>query len=99
MVEEIAFIEVQEGQQEAFEAAVGKASKEIFPRSKGFMSLSLGRGIERPNTYALKINWETVEDHTVGFVQSELFDEWSVLVTDILAGAPVVEHWRPVDLG
>jgi len=99
MVEEIAFIDVKEGQQEAFEAVVGKASKEIFPRSKGFISLSLGRGIDRPNTYALKINWETMEDHTVGFVQSELYGEWVKLVTDILGGAPVVEHWQPVPLG
>ena len=99
MVEEIAFIEVQEGKQDAFEEAVRAANKEIFPRSQGFVSLSLGRGVERPNTFALKINWESIEDHTIGFVQSELFGAWSALVTDILGAAPVVEHWRPVDLG
>ena len=98
MVEEIAFIEVQEGKQDAFEEAVRIASKDIFPRSQGFVSLSLGRGIERPNTFALKIKWESVEDHTIGFVQSELFGAWSVLVADLLGDAPIVEHWQPVDL-
>lgn len=99
MVEEIAFIEVNDGRHKGFEAAVARANKEIFPRSEGFLSLSLGRGVERPNTYALKITWENVEDHTEGFVKSELFEEWRVLVTDILAGAPVVEHWQPIELG
>lgn len=98
MVEEIAFIEVQEGKQDAFEEAVRTASKDIFPRLQGFVSLSLGCGVERPNTFALKIKWESVEDHTIGFLQSELFGVWSALVADLLGEAPVVEHWRPVDL-
>ena len=99
MVEEIAFIEVADGKNGAFEDAVRRAAVEIFPRSKGFVSLSLGLGVEKPNTYARKIIWENIEDHTKGFVGSDLFVEWVVLVTGILAGAPVVEHWQPVDLG
>ena len=99
MVEEVALIGVAAGKEEAFEAAVATAASDVFPRSSGFISLSLARCVERPNTYALKILWETVEDHTEGFVKSELFDEWRGLVEGILEGVPVVEHWRPVDLG
>jgi heme-degrading monooxygenase HmoA len=99
MVEEIAFIEVADGQNGAFEDAVRRAAVEIFPKCKGFVSLSLGLGVEKPNTYALKIVWENIEDHTKGFVESELFNEWVVLVTGILAGTPVVEHWQPIDVG
>lgn len=98
MVEEIAFIGVVAGKESAFESAVAVASRDVFPRSKGFVSLSLARGVEKSQTYALKIIWETVEDHTEGFVKSELFEEWRALVAGILEGAPVVEHWRPIDL-
>jgi len=99
MVEEIAFIGVGDGKERDFERAVATASERIFPRSQGFISLSLAQGIEKPSTYALKILWETVEDHTEGFVNSDLFEEWKALVQGILDGAPIVEHWRPVDLG
>lgn len=99
MVEEIAFIEVVDGKNGEFEDAVRRAAVEIFPRSKGFVSLSLGLGVEKPNTYVLKIVWENIEDHTKGFVESDLFGEWVVLVTGILAGTPVVEHWQPIDVG
>lgn len=98
MVEEIAFIGVVTGKESDFESAVAVASRDIFPRSQGFVSLSLARGVEKPQTYALKIIWESVEDHTEGFVKSELFDEWRALVAGILEGTPVVEHWQPIDL-
>ena len=98
MVEEIAFIGVVAGKESDFESAVAVASRDIFPRSNGFVSLSLARGVEAPQTFALKIIWESVEDHTEGFVKSELFDEWRGLVEGILDGAPVVQHWRPIEL-
>mgnify|MGYP000692120391 CR=1 FL=1 len=98
MVEEIAFISVVEGKEVAFETAVSTASRDIFPQAKGFVSLSLARGIEKSQTYALQIIWETVEDHTEGFVKSDLFTQWRGLITGILDGTPTVEHWRPVDL-
>lgn len=99
MVEEIAFIGVVEGKEEAFEQAVATAAGDVFPRAKGYISLTLARCVERPSTYALKILWDSVEDHTEGFVQSELFAEWRALVEGLLEGAPVVEHWRSIDLG
>lgn len=98
MVEEIAFIGVVAGKEAAFESAVAQASRNVFPRSKGCISVSLARGVEKPQTYALKIIWESVEDHTEGFVKSDLFEEWRALVDGLLEGTPVVEHWRPVDL-
>ena len=98
MIEEIAFIGVVEGQNAVFESAVATASRDIFPRAEGFISVSLARGVERPQTYALQITWETVEDHVEGFVKSELFTEWRALIAGVLDGAPIVEHWRPVNL-
>lgn len=99
MVEEIALINVVQGRESDFEAAVETAATEVFPRSRGFISLSLARCVERPSGFALKILWETVEDHTEGFVKSDLFGEWRSLVEGMIDGAPVVEHWLPVDFG
>ena len=58
-----------------FEAAVKKAAP-IFQRAKGCHGMELRRSIEKPSRYRLFVNWETLEDHTVGFRNSPEFQEW-----------------------
>jgi|694.fasta_scaffold105831_2 heme-degrading monooxygenase HmoA len=99
MVEEIAFIQIQPGKEAAFEEAVAKAKKEIFGAAPGLISVSLGKGEERPDVYALRLTWENIEDHTVTFVNSDGFEQWRNLVGSMFASAPTLEHWHPVDLG
>jgi heme-degrading monooxygenase HmoA len=54
MVTEIAQIDVKAGMETEFEQAVEKA-RPIFGRAKGFRSLGLLRGIEKPQRYRLMI--------------------------------------------
>jgi heme-degrading monooxygenase HmoA len=98
MVEEIAFIQIKPGQELEFEKAVAKAKTEVFSQAKGLISVSLARGEERPDMYALRLTWETLEDHVVTFVNSAGFDTWRELVGDMFASAPTLEHWHPVQL-
>jgi len=35
-----------------------------------------------------------VEDHTVGFRESELFVQWRALIGPFFANPPEVEHWE-----
>ena len=53
-------------------------------------------GIEQPNTYTFHINWESLEDHTVGFRESDLFVQWRSIIGGFFAKPPIVEHWRIV---
>jgi hypothetical protein len=52
------------------------------------------RCIERPSTYLLLNEWDTVEDRTVGFRQSELFVRWRELIGPYSVAAPEVEHFE-----
>jgi heme-degrading monooxygenase HmoA len=95
MVLEIAFIEVQPENHLAFEAAVNKAVKEVLPFANGFISFQLHKGVEQANTYTFHINWETLDDHIIGFRQSDLFVKWRELIGEFFATPPIVEHWNP----
>jgi heme-degrading monooxygenase HmoA len=95
MITEIAQIEVKPGQETEFEAAVKKAAP-IFKRTKGCHGMELRRSIEKPSRYRLLVNWETLEDHTVGFRNSPEFQEWRGLVGHYFASPPEVEHVQQV---
>lgn len=91
MVTEIAQIEVKPGMESEFEAGVNKA-RPIFLRSKGCTGVSLVRSIEKPQRYLLMVQWETVENHTVDFRNSENFPAWRACVQHCFAAPPEVEH-------
>jgi heme-degrading monooxygenase HmoA len=95
MITEIAQIDVKPGSEQDFEAAVAKAEV-IFRRCKGWKSFELHRSIEKPQRYRLHIKWETVENHTVDFRQSDNFAQWRALVGPHFAAAPEVEHTNTV---
>jgi heme-degrading monooxygenase HmoA len=92
MILEVATLNVRPGQEAAFEAAFAVA-KNIIAASKGFRGLELRRCMETPNRYVLHVNWETLEDHTVGFRQSAPYQEWRELLHHFYDPFPVVEHY------
>lgn len=93
-VTEMVELHVAEGAAEAFEAAVAEAA-ELF-RAKHATSFQLVRQVEDPARYRLMIGWRTLEDHTVGFRESEAFAAWRALVTPHLAQPPAATHWADV---
>lgn len=93
MIMETATIEILDGKATEFEAAL-EAAKLVLAQAVGFNVLHVHRGIERPNVYMLAIGWDTLEDHTVGFRESELFVQWRELIGPFFANPPVVEHWH-----
>ncbi|GLK79802.1 antibiotic biosynthesis monooxygenase family protein [Methylopila turkensis] len=98
MIWEIAEIDVKPGSEAAFEAAAAKAVP-LFKRSKGCRGMQIQRSIEHPSRYRLIVDWESVEDHTVGFRGSEEFQEWRRLVGPHFAEPPRVEHTEKLTLG
>jgi heme-degrading monooxygenase HmoA len=94
---EVAMLNVIPGQESEFELAFKQASK-IISSMKGFVHLQLQRCLERPNGYVLMVNWETLEDHTVGFRQSSEYQEWRALLHHFYDPFPTVEHFVPVNL-
>jgi heme-degrading monooxygenase HmoA len=92
LILEQAVLSVTPGAEQQFEAAVQQA-KEVIAQARGFRSLRLQRGVERPSTYLLLNEWDTVEDHMVGFRESELFVRWRELIGPYFAAPPEVEHF------
>jgi heme-degrading monooxygenase HmoA len=95
MIREVAMLDVIPGQEAQFEAAFAEAQV-IITSIDGYRSHSLERCIERPNRYALLVEWETLEAHTVGFRQSHQYQEWKRLLHHFYDPFPTVEHFKPV---
>lgn len=95
MILEQAVLPVKPGQESEFEAAFEQA-KAIISETPGFRSLTLSRGIERPDTYLLLVEWERLEDHTEGFRSSAEYQQWRSLLHHFYVPFPTVEHFEPI---
>ncbi|WP_166615448.1 antibiotic biosynthesis monooxygenase family protein [Kineococcus vitellinus] len=95
MILEQAVLDVRPGHSDAFEAAFSKA-KTIICTMPGFQRLTLSRCVERPDTYLLLVQWDTLEDHTEGFRGSAQYREWKALLHSFYDPFPTVEHYREV---
>jgi heme-degrading monooxygenase HmoA len=95
MVLEIAQIDVKNGMEAEFEAGVAEAI-ELFRRAKGCSGMELQRSIEKPSRYRLLVQWETLENHTVGFRGSKDFQSWRSQVGHCFEAPPEVEHTKVV---
>ena len=96
MILELADIRIQPGQNAAFEEAIQRAVATVASKSKGFRGFKVNRSIESSERYVLQIYWDTLEDHTVGFRQSELFTQWRAIIGPFFDGLPNVEHFELV---
>lgn len=92
MILEVAILNVRVGQEATFEHALSVA-RPLIEASPGFGKLEIRRCIETPNRYLLLATWETVEDHTVGFRESERFQEWRKLLHHFYDPPPTVQHY------
>jgi heme-degrading monooxygenase HmoA len=96
MILEIATLNVRPGQAEAFEEALGRA-RAIIEASPGFARLELRRCVESSNRYVLFVTWNSVEDHTVRFRESEPYQKWRAALHHFYEQPPTVEHYnKPV---
>jgi heme-degrading monooxygenase HmoA len=95
MIIEFAQLTIRAGSEQQFEAAFPAAIK-ILGGSKGYVSHELRRSMETPNRYALIVQWQTLEDHTVGFRGSPAFTQWRAHVGPFFEEPPVVEHFQPI---
>ena len=93
MILVLADIRIQPGQNAAFEEAIQRGLSTVIGNAKGFQGYKVNRGLESPERYVLQVFWDTLEDHTVGFRQSDAFAQWRAIVGPFFAAPPVVEHF------
>ena len=95
MVLEVAILNVIPGQETKFEQAFGSAQK-IIASIPGHQSHQLQKCLENTSRYILLVNWEKLEDHTVGFRESEQYLQWRKLLHHFYNPFPTVEHYTKV---
>lgn len=94
MVREVAQVIIKEDAHGLFIADLNRAVAEILPNVKGIIEfVHVGWCVERPNVYMFTIDWETIEDHMVGFRESDQYTQWRTIIGPHFDGPAVVEHF------
>jgi heme-degrading monooxygenase HmoA len=92
MVLEVAILNVLPDQELAFETAFHRAVP-ILTGTSGYISHELRHCIEHESRYILLVQWQTLEDHTIGFRGSPRYQEWKALLHHFYDPFPTVEHY------
>lgn len=79
MILELALLHVRTGKGGAFEGAFSQA-QDIIASTPGYISHQLLRSLDRTDKYVLLVQWQSVEDHTIGFRQAAKYQEWKRLL-------------------
>lgn len=93
MILELATIDIKQGTNADFEKNLEKAHH-VISKSQGYIRHQFQKCMEQDNRYVLLIHWQTLEDHTKGFRESELFKKWRALIGPFFETAPVVQHYE-----
>jgi len=95
MILEVAILNVRPGQEAEFEAAFAQASP-IIASMRGYIVHELQRCLETNNRYILLVQWQKLEDHTIGFRTSPQYQAWKRLLHHFYDPFPTVEHYERV---
>jgi heme-degrading monooxygenase HmoA len=93
MILELADIRIHPGRGGEFDAAIRRGVETVISKAKGFRGYKVNKGVESPDRYLLMIFWDTLENHTVDFRESQAFQQWRAIVGPFFAAAPQVEHF------
>ena len=89
---EVAILDIKPNQGQEFEKVFNTAQK-IISSINGYVSHQLQKCIEKDNRYILLVNWERLEDHTIGFRESKEYQEWRAMLHHFYEPFPEVEHY------
>jgi heme-degrading monooxygenase HmoA len=95
MILEVAILQVKHSQSELFERDFKEAGQYISS-IPGYINHSMKKCIEQADKYILLVEWEKLEDHTIGFRQSTAYNNWKQLLHHYYDPFPVVEHYETV---
>lgn len=96
MIREVAILNIKPNMNREFEANFKQASL-IISSMPGYISHSLQKCIEANNRYLLLVEWQTLDDHTVGFRKSKQYQAWKELLHHFYEPFPTVEHYTTIE--
>ena len=89
---EIAILQVKPGMATQFEKDFAIAGQYISSID-GYISHSIVKCIEVENKYLLQAKWKNLEDHIIGFRQSQQYLKWKEMLHHYYDPFPEVEHY------
>jgi heme-degrading monooxygenase HmoA len=95
MILEVAILNIKSGQEKQFEIDFSFAGQ-FISSIKGYRKHSLRKCLEQKNKYILLVDWENLEDHTIGFRQSSEYLEWKNMLHHYYDPFPTVEHYETI---
>ncbi len=95
MILEQAILNIKPDQSKTFEETFKEAQK-IISSMKGYIRHDVLKCIEEKDKYMLLVEWETLEDHEIGFRKSAEYQDWKKLLHHFYDPFPVVQHYESV---
>jgi heme-degrading monooxygenase HmoA len=95
MVVEIALLTAKKGAAEELRGGL-QAARSVIARAPGYLDSVFYQGVEDPDSFILRVEWETLEAHIPGFRGGPLLAEWRGHFYHFLAATPVVTHYLPI---
>ncbi len=92
MILEHALLYVKAEDTAAYEEAL-KTALPLISATPGFIKLEVRPCIEKVGCYLLLVEWEKLEDHTIGFRGSERYLKWKALLHPFYNPFPEVLHF------
>jgi heme-degrading monooxygenase HmoA len=96
MITEIAILKIKRDSEKLFEKKFKEASQ-IISNRKGYLHHELLKCMEEERKYLLIVRWEKIEDHTIGFRNSEEYKKWKKLLHHFYDPFPSVEHYQGIN--
>ena len=92
MIVEHAILNVKPEDMAAYEAALRKALP-LISATPGFVKFDVRPCLEKAGCYLLLVEWEKLEDHTIGFRRSDRYLKWKELLHPFYSPFPEVLHF------
>ena len=94
MVVEIALLKAKPGAEAELREGL-RAARPVIARATGYRGSVFYQGIEEPESIILRVEWESVDVHMLGFRAGPLFAEWRSHFGHLLDGPPKMTHYEP----
>jgi heme-degrading monooxygenase HmoA len=91
MLVERAELQIREGMEEQFSAAMNSNGLTLLKSVPGVKSVQLGRGVENPQKFMLLVEWDAMDSHTA-FKSSPTMIEFRSLLKPFSTGG-AMEHF------
>ena len=96
MILEIAEFSIDENRTQAFESDIEAGLTTVITKAKGYIKHELHHSKETPQRYVLHIYWQTLENHTIDFRESDAFQTWRSIISPYFVRPPLVEHFDTI---